>query len=972
MNIYQQFIHKSRYARWNEELGRREHWGETVDRYINFIKEHCKERETPLPQETLDELREAIFNLEVMPSMRALMTAGKAAKKDFVATYNCAYLPIDNIKSFDEILYILACGTGCGFSVEEMYTSKLPEIPDSLNSSETVINVPDSKIGWATSLRELISLLYAGKIPKWDVSKVRPKGARLKTFGGFASGAEPLVAVFEFVVSTFKKAVGRKLTTLECHDIVCKIAECIIVGSVRRSALISLSDLSDERMRTAKSGAWWEENVQRALANNSAVHNAKPEIGKFLSEWKALYESKSGERGFFNRDFAVKHSKRFGRRAVEGHIYGGNPCQPAFAPLLTRDGIRTLGDVNVGDKIWSSEGWTTVVNKWLTGVKPVFAYKTTAGIFYGTVNHRIVSCGEKVEVGIAETIDVLRGCKASELNFEHTEIQQAIMDGLLVGDGSVHLQSKEKIYLTIGGKDRDYFDSEIKDLIIGKHAVNKDTSFKVQTTLSVNDLPKTYLRQVPENYLKSNPNVVCAFLRGLYSANGSICGNRVTLKAASKSIVEQVQLMLSSIGIKSYITTNKGKEVEFANGTYLCRDSYDLNISEDKDMFNQTIGFIQKYKQEKLQSLIKSNSSRNYKNSYEIVSTEYIGELEVFDITVDNASHTYWSGGLNVSNCNEIFLRPYQFCNLSNVILRPDDDLDKVKKKVEIATIIGTIQSSFTDFRYLRSIWKKNCEEERLLGVGMSAIMDNPMMNAWQGYSEEIINNYTKGVTKTLSETLDILREHSVEVNEKWSKHLGINQSVAITCVKPDGNSSQLNKCSSGIHPAYSRYYIRTVRMAKTDPLSKFLIAYNIPVEDDITNPNTGYVFSFPMKTSDHSVLRDEVSAIDQLELYKVYQNHYTEHKPSITVYVRENEWIDVAAWVYKNFDSLGGVSFLPHSDHVYKQAPYQEITKEEYEALLAKYPTEINWDDLAKYELEDGTTGTQELSCSAGVCDII
>lgn len=562
-----------------------------------------------------------------------------------ILTGNCSFLPIDNIKSFDEVLYILANGTGVGFSVEQQYVSKLPEVPDTLIQSDTIIVVPDSKIGWATALRELISLLYAGKIPHWDVSKIRPAGARLKTMGGRASGSGPLVEVFEYTVSLFKRAIGRQLTTIECHDLVCKIAESIIVGGVRRAALISLSDLSDERMRSAKSGQWWLTNVERALANNSAVYTEKPTIAKFLDEWKSLYESQSGERGIFNREQIYKHNERFGRRENEGIHFGVNPC----------------GEIN---------------------------------------------------------------------------------------------------------------------------------------------------------------------------------------------------------------------------------------------------------------------------------------------------------------------LRPFQFCNLSNVILRPTDTIDDVERKVRLATIIGTIQSTFTDFRYLRSAWKKNCDEERLLGVGMSAIMDNPMMNAWQGYSEEIIKKYTLGKTKNLEETLSRLRELAVSVNKEWAKRLGIEESKAITCVKPDGNSSQFNGCSSGIHPAYSPFYLRTVRMAKTDPVSKVLIDSGVYFEDDVTNPNTGYVFTFPIKSS-ATVFRNDVSAIDQLELYKTYHDNYTEHNPSITIYVRENEWLDVAAWVYKNFDSIGGVSFLPHTDHIYKQAPYQEITEEEYNEWLVKTPQAIKWDLLSTYELDDQTTSAKELACVAGVCEL-
>ena len=629
MNFYQKYIHQSRYARYNSETQSRESWDQTVSRYVNFMQERSESLGFNWDESFKSEVYNSIFNLEVMPSMRALMTAGKALELHNVAGYNCSYLPIDSLRSFDEIMYILMNGTGVGFSVEKQDVSKIPPIADTFHPTETMIVVSDSKIGWASAFRELIALLHAGKIPRWDMSRIRPAGTPLKTFGGRASGPEPLKALFEFSKSLFLRAKGRQLTPLECHDLVCKIADIVVVGGVRRSALISLSNLDDNELRHAKSGQWWLTDVQRALANNSAVYTTNPDYGTFMEEWVALYRSKSGERGIFNRDAAVQQIKNSDRRDPN-HAFGTNPC-------------------------------------------------------------------------------------------------------------------------------------------------------------------------------------------------------------------------------------------------------------------------------------------------------------------------------------GEILLRPYQFCNLSEVIVRPNDDLESLKKKVTIATFLGTIQSTFTDFTYLRSIWKRNCEEERLLGVSLTGIMDNHVTSGVE--SREMLVQWLQELKKT-----------SIDSNEYYSSKLGINKSAAITCVKPSGTVSQLAGCSSGIHPAYSRYYIRTVRADIKDPLCNVMKTAGVPWEPDVTKPNSVLVFSFPQKSPDTSVTRDGVTAIQQLELYLTYKKNWTEHNPSITVYVRDSEWADVCAWVWNHFSDIGGISFLPYSDHVYAQAPYQEITEEEYNRYVENFPTNLNW---SMDEFEDNTSGSQELACTAGGCEL-
>ena len=634
-NPYENFIALSRYARWLSEENRRETWGETVDRYFDFMLNHLGKNQGYTPDEKLvKELKDAVYDRNVMPSMRSVMTSGPALDRDHVAGYNCSFVPVDNQRSFDETMYILMCGTGVGFSVEYKYINKLPAVPDTLEKSNTVIVVEDSKQGWAKAYRELLALLWSGQVPAIDVSKLRPAGARLKTMGGRSSGPQPLVNLFDFTIKVFKNAVGRQLKPIECHDIMCKIGEIVVVGGVRRSAMISLSNINDIEMAQAKAGNWWEGNSQRALSNNSVAYSRKPEMAQFITEWKNLYDSKSGERGIYNVAAAQKQAAKNGRRDPEIH-YGTNPCA-------------------------------------------------------------------------------------------------------------------------------------------------------------------------------------------------------------------------------------------------------------------------------------------------------------------------------------EIILRPYQFCNLSEVVIRENDDAESVAKKVRLATILGTWQSTLTDFKYIRKIWKDNTEEERLLGVSLTGQFGNKFFSGKQDI-------------KKLGDTLSRLREYAREINSEEAAKLNIPESAAITCVKPSGTVSQLVGVSSGMHPWHSQHYIRTVRGDKKDPLSTFLKEVGIPVEDDFMKPNDTYVFSFPVKAPQGAILRNDLTAIEHLNTWLVYQREWCEHKPSITVSVREDEWMAVGAWVWEHFDEVSGISFLPHSDHSYKQAPYQEVTEEEYEDLLSKMPKSIRWEDLSFYETEDGTSGTQTLACTSdGNCEIV
>ena len=629
---YQQFIHLSRYSRWIPEQNRRETWEETISRYFTFFESHLQKlHKYKMPDKLKKQLKDYILDLKIMPSMRCLMTAGEALEKENIAGYNCSYVAVDRPQAFDEILYILMNGTGVGFSVDRQSVNNLPDVAEEFHPSDTKIVVADSKLGWAKAFKELLAMLYHGQVPKWDLSKVRPAGAPLKTFGGRASGPEPLDDLFKFSVKVMRSAAGRKLTSLECHDIICKIAEVVVVGGVRRSALISLSNLSDDRMRAAKTGRWWETEPQRALANNSAIYTETPDMGIFLKEWRSLYDSKSGERGIFNRDAATKVASENGRRETDGIEFGTNPC-------------------------------------------------------------------------------------------------------------------------------------------------------------------------------------------------------------------------------------------------------------------------------------------------------------------------------------SEIILRSREFCNLSEVVVRAEDTMETLKEKVKLATILGTFQSTLVNFKYIAKEWNRNCKEERLLGVSLTGIMEC---------------RFTNGKESGLEKRLQELKQIAVDTNKKYAKDIGINQSVATTCVKPSGTVSQLVDSASGIHTRHNPFYIRTVRGDAKDPLTQLMIDAGFPHEEDYMNKHS-IVFSFPQKADKDSVFRTDMSAIEQLAIWKIYQVNWCEHKPSVTISVKEDEWMAVGAWVYENFDYMSGVSFLPHSDHIYKQAPYQDCTEKEYNEFVKKMPKDVDWGLLSKYELSDQTIASQELACTGPEgCDV-
>jgi len=1394
--LYQEFIHLSRYARWIEDLGRRETWPETVARYVDFMFD--KQISGKLP-EYKEEVRNAILALEIMPSMRCMMTAGPALEKDNAAAYNCSFVAIDNPVAFDEMLYILMCGTGVGFSVERQFIDKMPVIADKLRESKSIVAVEDSKIGWANALRELISMLYQGRIPSFDVSGVRPSGARLKTFGGRASGPGPLIDLFKFIIHLFKQAAGRKLNSIECHDIACKIGEIVVVGGVRRclpgetpvftpkgpkaikdirpgdvivsggefgkvvaagpsgkkdtvtihhrfgklectpehrvavfnsimkyefkmasdivegdrlvwdsvgyeggktelpileedihfnsktptvpalttdvawflglfhgdgcveekgieisgnmhdiaileraagicesafgvdatfghdgreggvgarlrsnsvvlsrwfgknikrshetihipdsiwnasreirfaylsglldadgrvrkdgaidqactvyrdyaeklvtllaglgiaavisdgnaekrrkkgvkaqdfnnvrivgntnrrtfykgclpfsykfsrrtpnfsgytdfsfpirwggtnqgyktngnilvssmrydlpllpsrvvavekgrsvdtydiqveglerftanglvvhnSALISLSNPSDERMRYAKNGEWWKDNPQRAMANNSACYTEKPECDRFMREWLALMDSKSGERGIFNRTAAKKNIERYGRRDPN-HEFGSNPCVSSITWVMTADGPRQVHElidtpfVSVVDSV-ASECHTGFFQ---TGVKDTFDVETDRGYslsgitadhpvkvevsrrtVYSRVDGRKLKAGYDRKFEWRKVSDLKSGDKLVLSRNEYVswgeedEEELGWLVGQIVGNGG-HNPEKYPTYLRFWEEHAAKMAEHAVDIV--KRRLSPSVQFKGAQFNAINktwqvacvalgDLCDGLIEKRTKNILpaleKKSSSFQCGFIRGFFDADGSPQGNvakgrSVRLSQAGTEKLKVVQRIMARLGIATTITDVRceGGPTMLPDGRggekeYVAKDRYELIVARNCiDIFADRIGFSHPDKKHRLETLCDSIFRAAYEDTYTAKVTKIVsaGVEAVYDCQVDDM-HCFDANGIVIHNCSEIVLRSCGFCNLSEVIIRPTDTPDDLKRKVRLATIVGTVQSTMTNFRYLRPIWKDNAEEERLLGVSMTGIMDNTLTSGKEG-------------RKKLADTLDELRAYAVAVNKEFATKLGIQKSTAITCVKPSGTVSQLVDCASGIHPRFSHYYIRTVRADSKDPLAKLMRDIGFPCEPDVTKPEHNLVFSFPVKSSSNSVVVDDVSAIDQLELWKVYQRNWTEHKPSITVYVKDNEWFDVGAWVFKNFDEISGIAFLPYSGHTYKQAPYQEISEEEYTVALAKMPKDVDWSLLKAYEVDDSAIiGYKELACSGGKCE--
>ena len=983
---YQHYIAMSRYSRYLPEEQRRETWEESVRRYCAFFKSQHPE----FPE---DRVFEYIYNLKSMPSMRALMTAGPALARDNSAGYNCSYIAIDNTRAFDEAMYLLMCGVGVGYSVERQFITKLPFVAEEFYDSDTVISVKDSRIGWASSLKELISLLYQGLVPKWDLSKLRKSGEPLKTFGGRSSGPNPLNELFQYAVYLFKSAAGRKLNSIECNDLMCKIGEIVVVGGVRRSACICLSNLSDDRMRSAKSGQWWIENPQRALANISVAYTEKPSVGQFMEEWMSLYQSKSGERGIFNRVAAVKKMQDMGRRDSEPikESGGTNPCVTGDTMVLTSTGTFTVDQlIGVDFEVPTVDGSRYLATNgfWKTGTKPVYKLTTSKGYTVkATEDHKVLTTEGWVEMGnLTNSHMVVLNSGECILNRNKEEFDLGWIVGQVIGDGCYNpekykglvrfwgnagLDLATRAFHIIESIEADYH-QPTKPLgpIFNKH----NNTYQVQSK-KIDDLCSGLIdrkKNILATLETKSHSFIAGVISGLFDADGTIGGNTkkqgiyLQLSQSNRHNLEAVQRMLVNFGIVSTIRlVREAGEHSLPNGRgslseYYCGTQYRLDISRDCiDKFANYIDFCDSEKKQQLDSLLQSRTKTPYKTKYEdkVISVDYAGIEDVYDCTVDEY-HAFSANGIVVHNCGEIVLRSCQFCNLTEVVIRAEDTLNDLLDKVEVATIMGTFQSTLTDFRYLRSIWKKNTDEERLLGVSLTGIMDHEIM------SGKVSKEQLKGWLTTL-------REKAIEVNKEWSAKLGINQSVSVTTVKPSGTVSQLVDSSSGIHPRYSQYYIRTVRNDKKDPLSQFLIDQGVAHEPDVTKPESTYVFSFPMKSPVGATTTKEVNAIDQLELYLIYNKYWSEHNISITAYLQEHEWLKVGAWVYDHFNEINGISFLPYSDHVYRQAPYQPISKEKYDELTANV-IPVDWSKFSVKEHDDNTAGIKEYACTGGACEIV
>jgi hypothetical protein len=878
-----------------------------------------------------------------------MMTAGKALSRDNVAGFNCCYAAVDHPHVFDEILYILACGTGVGFSVESDDVKKLPTIPDVLHSSDSVIVVPDSKIGWATSLRELISMLYAGKVPNWDLSRIRKKGARLKTFGGRASGPDPLRNVFEFVVRVFKDRAGGKLRPIDCHDIVCKIAECIVVGGVRRSALISLSDLSDNDMRHCKSGNWWEKNGQRSLANNSAVYNDKPSIGDFMDEWASLYRSGSGERGINNRYSAVKNINSIGRRDG-GHRFGTNPCcVPADCPILTKEGYIPIGNI-IGKsvEVWNGLRWSSVV-PFHAGKSILMDMKFSDGSSLKcTPNHKFVlSDGSRVPAAMMAIGDKLMKFDMPVVGYDGDDCFDPPIDaysqGFYSGDGCKN-STKSSVYSP---------KYPCIPRLIGR--VNDEVSQSRRMWNHGHMFEKSF---VPTN---ASLSYKLNWIAGLFDADGCVTrdknGNGIQLVSVDLGFLEELRLMLTTVGIRAKIIHASDEGMypmpDGRGGTaeYFRSRAWRILIGNSDTC--RLVGLGVRFNR----LIVHGNPpQRDARQFVKLSSVSFINdEVDVYCFT-DQYNNTGTFNGI-VTGQSEILLRPFQFCNLTSVQMSSDDGLESMARKVRLATIMGTIQASLTDFRYLRKIYAKNTAEEALLGVSISGICDNVFFGDYSN--------------PDLPQSLEFLRRHAIDVNAEFSDIIGINPSTAITCVKPEGTTSQASNRASGIHPRHSPFYIRTVRADSKDPLAIMMKDIGFPCEPDVMRPDSTLVFSFPIQSPKGCRTRSEMTAIDQLELWMVYKKHWAEHTVSITVSVRDHEWLDVAAWVYNHFDDITGISFLPYSEHIYKQAPYQECTELEYEEFLKRMPVNVDWSKLSDYEHDDETTGSQELACAGSSCEL-
>lgn len=902
--------------------GKKETWAQVCDRYEQFMVD------TVVPANMRDLLAESmqfVRSRKVVPSMRLLQFAGDPVKRENLRAYNCSFLNVTSHQAASELLYLAACGVGVGYSIQRHHTEQCT--PVGLTPNILTYAVEDSRESWADS----VPVLLSSPDVVFDYSRVRPKGSPLST-GGTASGAEPLIQCHERIRSIVKQAQGRKLTPFEWHVVLCSIGDAIVSGGVRRTALISLFDRDDTQMLTSKSGDWWAQYPQFARANNSAV---LPRGQVTEEEFRALiqtcYDSYAGEPGIF---------------WTNDTEYGTNPCQPAWATLLTPQGIRTLGELTVGDEVWSGKQWTRITKKWSTGVKDVYKVETPAGRFYGTLNHRIFQDGERVEVGEAESIDV---CLAPAMSQGKLHPQD-IMDGLVIGDGTVHKASGNLVLLCIGAKDQDYHTSEVAGLLVKERPGIGDFEWKVSTTVTASELPRTYARQVPDRFYYGSPEKKAGFLRGLFSANGCVTAKRVQFKASSRVLVEQVQDMLSSLGIRSSLVVNRATTATWTNGTYTSKESYNLIVYNHSRLFMQTIGFLQKYKQE---AEAKDTNARSVTSS--IRSMEKVSTEEVFDITVEADEHSYWTGGCLVSNCAEIALRANQTCNLTEVNVAACTTSVEFLESVYAATVLGTFQAQLDSFNYVSSAWKKNQQEERLLGVSLTGQAQNQYLMS--------------------PHLLRVAAENAVQVNKTLSGFLNSTPAARVTTVKPSGTTSTVLGTSAGVHGVHAPHYVRRIGVEVGNPLEVYLRKNAPDYIEDCTYDAQLSLVKLPISMP--GIVRTEESALDLLNRARnIYQNwiipgHVSgpnTHNVSLTVSYKPEEQEQVARWMWSMRNDYSGISLLPFNGGSYKQAPYTTCTEEVYTELVDKMPkldlSEINYaqgqDDMAT------TSG-----CDSGLCEV-
>ena len=984
-----EFIFYRTYSRWIEEESRRETWIETVDRYIGFMKENLGDK---LNSTEYGEIREGILNQEAMPSMRLLQFAGRATRATNVCAYNCSFIAPSRIQDFAEIMYISMCGTGVGFSVENQNVQQLPQIKKQTGEKLPSHLINDSKEGWADALALGLKTWFDGKDIEFDYYGLRPAGARLKTMGGKSSGPDPLHSLLDFARAKILKKQSRRLSSLDVHDVICKIGEIVVAGGVRRSALISLSDLDDTEMRDSKKGQFYVSEPQRSLANNSAVYTQKPAAEEFMEEWIALMKSGSGERGIFNRGGLAKTLPERRLKVLKGYIgeLGTNPCVTDDTWVMTEKGAEQVKNlINapfnaiVDGKTYPSSGF------FKTGEKSVFEIKTARGFsFKATGNHKVLTVNyksRKTQKNIWKSVDdlipgdkiVLHNHSGLSWNGKGSKEEGWLLGNNLLGDGNIEKSGKANL---------DYWDEN--QIPMMEYAVNlvhntvsgrndlaghvAKTGYARVGSASLGKLATAYnltheQKAITEVIEKTSSNFYEGFLSGWFDADGSVQGKQLkgtSIRLSSNSIqnLESAQRMLARLGIISSIYKNRrqGELRSLLDGkggykNYWCETNHELIITgENIATFKERIGFRDSLKESKLEKVLNNYArSLNQENfSTEVSEIIPIGQKNVYDCQVPNIN-AFDGNGAYLHNCGEIILQSRQFCNLSEVVCRADDTEESLTRKIRLAAILGTYQATLTHFPYLSKEWTENCEKERLLGVSLTGQWDS--------------------ATVRKPEILSKLKEEAIRINKEYAKRFKINESTCITCVKPSGNLSQTVDCASGLHPRHSQYYIRRVRIAHTDALFKMLRDQKIPYHPEVgqsMDSATTFVIDFPVKSPKGAVLKNDLTALELLEHWKAVKVNYTEHNPSVTISVGDNEWIAVANWVYNNWEIIGGLSFLPRSNHVYQLAPYEEINEEQFNELSDKF-LGLDFSQIMAYEKKDETDVKKELACMGGVCEI-